>query len=229
MVNKIICVLALVALVVSLSFALREYKLAAHQSLHSAQLLPASKATIEFRLEQDVSTVVTTKDLIGRWSLIFFGFTNCPDFCPLELQKLGKLLELAQQDKDVFQNQPLHVIFISLDPERDTAEKLTTYTAFFHNEIRGLRGSNTELAKISHFFGADYSRVATRAGSVLSVPAGIDMPIDASSDYQVDHSARIYIVNPQAAYIGSFAPPHNAERIWEDLQVIVEAYNSLKH
>ncbi|MES2822195.1 MAG: SCO family protein [Pseudomonadota bacterium] len=190
--------------------------------LQSAQLLPMPKPLPEIKLEKSKTEIVTAENFTGHWNLIFFGFTNCPDFCPLELQKLGKLLQLSQQVQQA--HFPVRVIFISLDPERDSPEKINAYTAFFHPQILGLSSSNLELVKVAHFFGSDYSRKATAAGALLNIPAGIDMPGNVENNYQVDHSARIYIVNPDAAYIGSFAPPHNAEHMWGDLQLIMSKY-----
>ncbi len=194
--------------------------------LHSAQLLPASKAVPDIKLEKNKTEIFTAENFNDRWNLIFFGFTNCPDFCPLELQKLGKLLQLSQQNQQ--SRFPVQVIFISLDPERDTSEKINAYTAFFHPQILGLSSSNVELVKVAHFFGSDYSRKATAAGAALNIPAGIDMPSYVENNYQVDHSARIYIVNPDSSYVGSFAPPHDAENMWSDLQLIMSKYKPAK-
>jgi protein SCO1 len=200
--------------------------LGTESQLHSAQLLPAPKFLPAIKLEKNKTEIFTAENFKGHWNLIFFGFTNCPDFCPLELQKLGKLLQLSQQKQQ--SHAPLQVIFISLDPERDSPEKINAYTAFFHPQIVGLSSSNVELAKVAHLFGSDYSRKATAAGALLNIPAGIDMPGNVENNYQVDHSARIYIVNPDASYVGSFAPPHNAEHMWNDLQLIMSKYKSAK-
>jgi protein SCO1 len=188
---------------------------------HAAQLLPASKVLVSFKLEKNQNDFFTAENFTGRWSLIFFGFTSCPDFCPLELQKLGSVLQYAQTSKVLPSHLPLQVIFISLDPERDTPEKIKNYTAFFHPQMLGLSGSNSELAKIAQFFGADYSRQGLRNGLPVSIPSGVDMPENIANDYQLEHSARIFIINPQGAYIGSFAPPHNSELLWADLQLII--------
>ncbi len=213
-------ILAVIALAVGVKISLP--LLVTEAPLHSAQLLPATKALPEIRLEKDKTGIFTTENFKGHWNLIFFGFTNCPDFCPLELQKLGKLLQLSQQTQQA--NFPVQVIFISLDPERDSPEKINAYTGFFHPQIVGLSSSNPELVKVAHFFGSDYSRKATKAGALLNIPAGIDMPDNVDNNYQVDHSARIYIVNPESSYIGSFAPPHNAEHMWGDLQLIMSKH-----
>ncbi len=221
--NKWIVGIIVVVITVGVGLALGLHLFVAAPQLHSAQLLPLPKALVDVKLEKNKAELFTAENFANHWSLIFFGFTNCPDFCPLELQKLGKVLQLAQQANPQ-SDFPLQVIFISLDPERDTPDKMKTYTAFFHAQIQGLSGSNFELAKVAHFFGSDYSRSAVKAGAVLNIPAGIDMPSNVENDYKVAHSARIYIVNPQSAYIGSFAPLHNAEQMWADLQLIISKY-----
>ena len=216
--------IVLVVLAMAIGVKVAIHQLAAQPPLNSAQLLPVPKVLKDLKLEKNKTAIFTEADFIGHWNLIFFGFTSCPDFCPLELQKLGKLLQLSLQNKQLQSPFPLRVIFISLDPERDTPEKIKAYTAFFHPQILGLSSSNVELVKVAHFFGSDYSRKVTVAGAALNIPAGIDMPANVENNYQVDHSARIYIVNPQAAYVGSFAPPHDAENMWSDLQLIMSRY-----
>ncbi|HWV13809.1 MAG TPA: SCO family protein [Cellvibrio sp.] len=197
----------------------------AKQPLLSAQLLPATKPLIKFSLESQRGEEWTADNFKSHWNLVFFGFTLCPDLCPMELHELTGLLKLASQVPGM----DVRVIFISLDPERDSKEKMADYLAAFNEQIIGLRGDNTELAKVSHFFAADYSRSArldsdasTNAGAALNIPAGIDMPPHAEGSYQVEHSPRIYIVDPMANYIGSFAPPFKAGLLWSELQVIIK-------
>lgn len=190
----------------------------ASPNFHSVQLLPEPKALTNFSLETQRGEEFTAKNFSHYWSLIFFGFTSCPEMCPLELQELTKVLKMAQKNGQT----PLRVIFISLDPERDTRDVIEKYLATFNPDIIGLRGENKELAGLSHSFTADYHRSATLTGSPLNIPAGINMPADVESDYQVEHSGRIYLVNPHGQYIGSFSQPHNAHNIWADLQLILK-------
>jgi protein SCO1/2 len=221
--NKLVwIVLAVLAIVIGIQVATHFF--AVEPQLNSMQLLPVPKVLTDIKLEKNKTEIFAEADFIGHWNLIFFGFTSCPDFCPLELQKLGKLLQLSQKNKQPQSSFPLRVIFISLDPERDSPEKIKAYATFFHPQILGLGGSNFELAKVAHFFGSDYSRKAVKAGAALNIPAGIDMPSGVEQDYYVDHSARIYIVNPQAEYVGSFSPPHNTETMWSDLQLMIGKY-----
>jgi protein SCO1/2 len=183
---------------------------------YSAQLLPAPKALPDFNLLNQYEVPVDKNLWIGRWSLVFFGFTSCPDICPLELQKLAKLLRSA----DV--NPALQIVFISLDPERDSSSKLQEYANFFHPDIVALSGSNAELARIAQFFGAAYDRTVIIDAKLFNVPAGIDMPAGAGDYYQVNHSARVFIVNQEGVYRGSFAPPFTPEMLLSDLTQITE-------
>jgi protein SCO1/2 len=188
---------------------------------NNAQLLPAPKVLPDFDLINQYEAPVDNSVWKEHWSLVFFGFTSCPDICPLELQKLAKLLRLADG------NVALQVVFVSIDPERDSSVKLREYTGFFHPDIIALSGNNPELARIAQFFGAAYDRSVIIDNKLLNVPAGIDMPEGSGDFYQVNHSARVFIVNPDGAYSGSFMPPFNTETLWGDLVQIVERWKSL--
>lgn len=183
--------------------------------LSVTQLLPAPKPLPEFTLENHRGESVSPTLFKGQWSLVFFGFTSCPDFCPLELQKLAKVLALNEN------RELLSVVFISVDPERDTREKLADYVSFFSPGILGLRGGNGELAKVAQFFGAAYDRSVIIDGKVLTVPAGINMPTNAGDTYQVNHSTRIFLVNPAAQFVGTFTPPFEAETLLADMQQLM--------
>jgi protein SCO1/2 len=169
----------------------------------------------ELTLENHRGEAIDKNTFRDRWSLVFFGFTSCPDFCPLELQKLSKVLVLNEN------RHPLQVVFVSVDPERDTSAKLAEYVGFFNPQIVGVRGANTELAKFAQFFGAAYDRAVIIDGKLLTVPAGINMPTNAGDQYQVNHSMRIFLVNPAAEYVGTFAPPYEAETLLADMQQLM--------
>jgi len=206
-----------VAIVVSLGLGvmLSAKQFSATPPLEFVQMLPAPKALPEFSLENHRGEIADANTLHGRWSLVFFGFTSCPDFCPLELQKLGKLLNLMGAGDD------LQVVFVSVDPERDGQEKLASYVGFFHPQILGVRGENSALAAFAQFFGAAYDRSVIVESKLLSVPAGIDMPTNAGSQYQVNHSTRVFVVNPGGEFIGSFAPPYEVENMLSDMQKLM--------
>lgn len=184
-------------------------------SLASLQLLPEPKPLPQILLRTATGDAFVREKFQQHWSLVFFGFTSCPDFCPLELQKLGKLLTRAQQE-----HISLQVVFVSVDPERDSAERLGQYVAFFHPHIIGLRGDNPAIANFARFFGAAYDRSAVINSKVLSVPAGAAMPAIAGELYQVNHSTRVFVVDPQGQYIGSVTNTESIDVLWADLEKV---------
>lgn len=182
-------------------------------SLAAIQLLPQPKPLPPVMLRTASGDAFAREKFQQQWNLVFFGFTSCPDFCPMELQKLGKVLRLAQAA-----GQRLRVVFVSVDPERDSDERLANYVSFFHPEVIGLRGDNPAIANFAQFFGASYDRSAVIGSKLLRVPAGGAMPVVAGEDYQVSHSSRVFVVDPQGQFLGSVASVESAEILWADLQ-----------
>lgn len=209
---------ALYAVAITISLGLGVFlgaqQFSAATPLTIAQLLPAATALPEFSLENHRGETVVANSFLGHWSLVFFGFTSCPDFCPLELQKLAKLLKRMDAED-------LQVVFVSVDPERDGQEKLAAYVSFFHPQIVGLRGSNSELVNIANFFGASYDRSAIVDSKLLTVPAGINMPTNVGEQYLVNHSTRVFVVNPEGEFVGSFAPPYEVDDMLSDMQKLM--------
>lgn len=128
----------------------------------------------------------------GKWTLVFFGFTYCPDICPTTLGVLSKLYAELQQKGTAGDVQ---VLLVSVDPARDTAEKLRDYVHYFNPGFMAARGDFLETQK----FAADLNAAFTK------VPAG-----DA---YLVDHSGNIVIINPYGHYHGFFKPPFDPVRL----------------
>jgi protein SCO1/2 len=189
-------------------------KFSSPPELKAVQLLPGSKKITDIDLQSTRRHNIHSDFFSEHWTLIFFGFTSCPDFCPMELQKMSKALRLVG-------NTDLQVLFVSVDPERDSQEKLRGYVEFFHPDIVGATGNNQEIAKFAQMFGAAYDRSYISDKKVHEISAGMDMPADAD-DYQVNHSLRIFIVNPRGEYVGSFAPPYDAEMIQSDMMALMK-------
>ena len=114
-------------------------------------------------------------DYQGKVVLLFFGYTFCPDICPTTLTVLGRVLQtLGASELDNVQ-----VLFISLDPERDSPQRMAEYSAFFHPKIRGLTGTAAQIAQVAKQYGVLYQ----------AVPAP-----DSALGYSVDHSGVIYVL-----------------------------------
>jgi protein SCO1 len=134
-----------------------------------------------FTLTAPDGTTVTDETYRGKWLLVFFGYTSCPDICPTTLSSIAAAIE--ELGPDAAKLQPL---FITVDPERDTPEVMGSFTAAFDPRILGLTGSPQQIAAVSEAYGA-YG-VARRG------EAGGD-------DYLMDHGTHIYIMNPQGQFV----------------------------
>jgi protein SCO1/2 len=134
-----------------------------------------------FTLTAPDGTTVTDETYRGKWLLVFFGYTYCPDTCPTTLSQIAVALE--QLGPDAAHVQP---IFITVDPERDTPEVMGQYAAAFDARIVGLTGSPQQIAAVSEEYGAYGEQRQTGAGA---------------GDYLVDHSTYIYIMDPEGQFV----------------------------
>ena len=130
-----------------------------------------------FALTDHHGNRVTDRDFRGKWLLIFFGYTHCPDVCPTTLSNLADALAELGKAADRVQ-----VLFVTLDPERDTPKALLDYTAAFDSRIIGLTGSPEEIAATATAYHVKYAK--TQQGD----------------DYYVDHSALIHVLRPDGSY-----------------------------
>jgi len=138
----------------------------------------------------------TTADLRGRWSILFFGYTNCPDACPATLALLSHVQELLQAQG----LQPPRIVFISLDPRRDTPQLLSRYTAAFGADTIGATGSDAALQGLVNFFGITFER--KDQGD--------------KTNYTIDHTTNFFLVTPDGRWLATFAPADDAEAVAAD-------------
>lgn len=151
-----------------------------------------------FSLLDQRGQAFTQDNLLGQWSLIFFGFTSCPDICPLTLTELSQFYRQLQEATPGDKTQ---VIMVSVDPARDTTEKMAQYMSSFHEDFVGLNGPYEDVAALARqlFIAHEPPPVAVAANDPH---AGHVMP--AAEDYQIDHSGNILIINPEGRYHGFF-------------------------
>lgn len=138
-------------------------------------------------INQDGKTVKDT-DFRGKYMLIYFGYTYCPDMCPTGLQNMGQAL-----DKLVPDAEKVAPIFITIDPARDTPEKLKAYVADFNPAIQGLSGSDRQIATAAAAYQVYYAK-----GEMVD-----------DHDYVMDHSSLIYLMGPDGKFITTF--PEDAD------------------
>ena len=175
-------------------------------SLDSATSLHAHpRAFPEFSLTDHRGTEFSHQHLRNVWSFIFFGYTHCPDICPLTLGTMNQVLGTLSTRDAI----PAQGIFISVDPSRDTQPQLSDYVQYFDQKIIGLTGSDSELETLSQALGVVYS-----------VP-----PAQDDAGYLVDHSAHIFLVTPNGNLLALFGTPHESQHIIDDFRTLNTYYN----
>ncbi|HEX4881000.1 MAG TPA: SCO family protein [Porticoccaceae bacterium] len=138
--------------------------------------------------------------LRGRWTLAFFGFTSCTDICPATMATLAKMYRELKPTEQA----ELQVLFVSVDPARDTPEALTRYLAGFHPDFLGVTGEPARLRKLA-----------------LEWQSGFEPAAAGAADYQVEHSGNLVLINPQGEVHAFLRPPfeHGALRVvWRSLR-----------
>jgi protein SCO1/2 len=134
------------------------------------------------------------------WTIVFFGFTNCPDICPTTLATLNDTYsKMKDSEKD-----KLQIVMISLDPERDTVEKLAEYVPYFNEEFIGVTGNKHLIRRLTAEINIAYNTV----------------PLE-GDDYTVDHSTQLVLINPKGHYHGFFKAPHSETMLrstWRSIQ-----------
>lgn len=138
-----------------------------------------------FELIDGDGKLFTEAELFGKWNLIYFGFTMCPDICPAELTKVAEALDILEKKGRKVSSEPgaVQPVFISVDPERDTPERSTEYARGFHTAFIGLSGSEEQVRQTAKAYRVYYSRD------------------DAEGDeYLVDHSIITYLMDPAGEF-----------------------------
>jgi protein SCO1/2 len=154
-----------------------------------------------FSLTGPDGKTVTDRDFRGRYMLVFFGFTHCPDICPAELQVIAQALDhLGDKAKKVVP------VFITVDPERDTPQAMAEFVRSFGPNFVGLTGSPEAIAAAAKAYRVAYSKIETK---------------DSSGDYTVDHSALVYLMGPDGKYVTHFSYGNSAEELAEKLDKLL--------
>lgn len=163
--------------------------------LASGTWLGSPRPVADFQLVDQVGHPFSAHNLLGKPSLVFFGFTHCPDVCPTTLVKLAQVKKAAPIAG-------LQVLFVTVDPQRDTPTAVGLYVHAFDPDFIGLTGDPGAIEKVSKAFGVAALRV--------------DLP---GGDYTMDHSAAVFLLDANARIVGIFTPPFDARRLAQDLVV----------
>jgi protein SCO1/2 len=152
-----------------------------------------------FHLVDQKGKAVSDADLKGKWQLIFFGYTHCPDACPTALNEIALALDQLGEKRG-----EVAVVFITVDPERDTPEVMKSYVQSFDAPIIALTGSADAVAQAAKAYRVYYAKH----------PRG-------DGDYDMDHSAVIYVMNPEGRFTATFTPDSTADAIAQRLQKLI--------
>lgn len=168
--------------------------------LDSGTLLPQPRSVADFRLADLAGRPFDTTRLQGHSTLLFFGYTNCPDVCPTTLATLAQVQHAAPLPGS-------QVVFVTIDPERDSAANMQVYLGAFDHDFIGARGDSAAMAPLLRSLGAIAVKQALPDGS-----------------YTVDHSATVYLLDTQGRLRAVFSPPFEASKLDADLRRIAAAH-----
>lgn len=155
-----------------------------------------------FELTDHNNKPFNNKTIKGKWSLLFFGYTNCPDICPDTLQMLSTMLDQIKDEK-VLQN--LQLTFVSVDPDRDDLKKMKTYVTYFNPSILSVRGDMDQVNNLTDAVGILHYIVKSTENNT----------------YEVAHSGALVLIDPEARFSGVFSAPHDPAKIAHDLTALI--------
>lgn len=160
-----------------------------------------------FELTKANSENFNDQDLKGHWTLMFFGFTYCPDVCPTTLAMLDNVIHELDNVPNLIKP---NVVFVSVDPERDNLAQLDKYVSFFNKDFTAATGTPNQLHQLSRQLGIIYDKVY--------------MSDEDPDNYIMEHSTSITLINPQGGIQAIFTAPHDAEALKEDIVRVYQAY-----
>lgn len=164
-------------------------------------LLPQSRNLPDLNMTDQDGAPVAVDELNGKWTLLFFGYTFCPDICPTTLAQIRQIRsELSEEDAG-----KLRVVLVSVDPNRDTPQRLKEYLGFFDKQYVGLTASVADIQKLAN------------AVSIPFIPADTSKP-----NYTVDHSGNLALLGPDGTQRGFIRAPLNGQKLVAQLPGLLE-------
>lgn len=163
------------------------------------EMLPVTVAAVggPFELVDHRGQTVTDQSFRGRFMLVYFGFTFCPDICPTELTMISQTLDTLGDEAEA-----VEALFITIDPERDTVEAMADYVGLFHPRLIGLTGTAEQVAGAARAYRAYYARVEDPGASY----------------YLMDHSTFVYLMGPEGENLAVFPPGTSSDRLAAEIR-----------
>ncbi|MDF1757677.1 MAG: SCO family protein [Legionellaceae bacterium] len=173
------------------------------RSLFHGTLLEKPRQINNFNLTGLDQDSFTNASLSGKWTLVFFGFTSCGYVCPTTMAELGKSYRiLEQQGAKILPN----VVMITLDPERDSIDKLGSYVKAFDKHFYGARGDQQQIRSLTKDLGVAYAKISQKDG--------------AKNQDDIEHTGAIMLFNPRGELTAFFTSPHSAKNIASDFSLL---------
>ena len=194
-------VICMIALAIGVGFYFASYYQAQSRPDIQGLLWPNPKQLRAFATIDDSGRIFGLDRLQGKWSFLFFGYTHCPDVCPLTLAVLNQFLN---QVKDKYRD--LQVVFVTVDPNRDNAQRLKDYVNYFNPDFIGVRGNIDQIQSLT-----------SQVGVVFAYGKKSE-----DGNYTVNHSAAIFLIDPKGRVVAVFTAPHQVDSIQNRYKMIRE-------
>ncbi|KNH09424.1 cytochrome c oxidase assembly factor [Perkinsela sp. CCAP 1560/4] len=162
-----------------------------------------------FVLVDTEGNVRSQKDFLGSWTIFYFGFVNCPEICPIELNRMSNVVDGIRQR---IPGTPISPLFVSCDPQRDSLSLIKEYVKDFHPDFVGLVGTPDMVDRVCKSYRIYYST------------PGDD--VKDSDDYLIDHSIAVYVFDPQGRFVDFFGTRYTEQEILDKLEDYVYNYNA---
>ncbi|KTD21042.1 SCO family protein [Legionella londiniensis] len=166
--------------------------------------LSKPRSVTHFELTGIDQQIFDNTSLNGKWTMLFFGFTNCGYLCPTTMAELGKMYRLLE--KQGVKNLP-NVVMVSIDPNRDSLEKLNSYVKAFDRHFYGVRGDEATIKAMTQELGVVYAKIALSESNM--------------NDYDMEHTGTVMLFNPRGELTAFFTTPHQADLIAEDYMQLI--------
>lgn len=172
-------------------------------------LRPEYRLLAPFRLTDQNLQAFDRGRLEGKWSMLFFGYLSCPDVCPLTLRELSRFWQLVEDERGA-KPDDLQVVFVSVDPERDSPARLGEYARHFNPNFIAATGDSAQIDRLAQQFGAGY----------------VIEPETAPGQYPVAHTSAIFLVDPLGRSVATFSQPHYAATLHAQYRRIRQYFDS---
>ena len=202
----VVGLLSIIALVLGL-FISQQLSLSKSRDLGQVHgtVLDTPREVHSFELTGIDNAPFNNASLQGHWTMVFFGFTNCGAICPTTMAELGKMYRLLEEQGA--KTLP-HVVMVSVDPERDSLDKLNHYVKAFDPHFYGARGDENAVTLMTKEIGIAYTKIV-RQGN------------ENSQTYDIDHMGTVILFNPRGELSAFFTTPHQASLLANDYQLLV--------